>query len=281
MTDNPPPVEDRDRIEARLRRMVERWPQVSGCHLNPDAAVVESIIQVLVRSTLRYGYPYCPCRDVSGDPEQDRAIMCPCQYHREEIRKDGHCRCVLFVGDDFDPEKAYRPLTGDEPIPAARCVRHRSVTVYSTPWCFHSRRAKGLLESQDVAYKSIDIDKDIDAALRVESWTGGYRSVPTICARLIITEPSIAEIERILQTPEMVLESLDLYMTQWCFHSRRTVRRLEEQGFPVRLIDIERDPEAARRVQEWNNGYMSVPTLDVNIRLTEPSGDNLIRALGL
>jgi len=55
-----PSPEDRPKVEARLRKMVQRWPQVSGYHLNPDPTVVEGIVQGLVRSVMALGYPYCP-----------------------------------------------------------------------------------------------------------------------------------------------------------------------------------------------------------------------------
>ena len=58
-----PPVpspEDRPKVEARLRKMVQRWPRVSGYYLNPEPTVVEGIVQGLVRSAMAFRYPYCP-----------------------------------------------------------------------------------------------------------------------------------------------------------------------------------------------------------------------------
>ena len=59
-TANVPGPQDRPAIEERLRKMVRRWPEVSGYHLNPDETVVEGIVQGLVRSVLARGLPYCP-----------------------------------------------------------------------------------------------------------------------------------------------------------------------------------------------------------------------------
>jgi ferredoxin-thioredoxin reductase catalytic subunit/glutaredoxin len=281
MSDPNIPHEDPARIEARLRRMVQRWPDISGYRLNPDAEIVEGIIRALARSTTLYGYPYCPCRDVTGDRQQDRDNMCPCVHHHDEILRDSHCKCVLFVGEAYDPAVAYRPQTGGEIVSAVRSIRHRTVTVYSTRWCFHSRRAKALLEKESIVFEDIDIEGDPEAALRVEEWNGGYRSVPTICTRMVITEPTIAELERILLTPGLVVEGLDVYVTNWCSQSRRTVRWMEEQRLDARVIDVERDAEAANRVQQWNDGNLSVPTLEVRLRLTEPAGEYLAQSLGL
>jgi ferredoxin-thioredoxin reductase catalytic subunit len=55
-----PKPEDRPAIEERLRKMVRRWPKVSGYRLHPDPEVVEGIVQGLVRSTMKFGFPYCP-----------------------------------------------------------------------------------------------------------------------------------------------------------------------------------------------------------------------------
>lgn len=55
-----PGEEERNQISERLRKMVQRWPKVSGCYLQPDPSVVEGIIQGLVRSQLAHGFSYCP-----------------------------------------------------------------------------------------------------------------------------------------------------------------------------------------------------------------------------
>ena len=55
-----PGLGERPMVEERLRKMVRRWPQVSGYHLQPDPEVVEGIVQGLVRSVMAHGLPYCP-----------------------------------------------------------------------------------------------------------------------------------------------------------------------------------------------------------------------------
>jgi ferredoxin-thioredoxin reductase catalytic subunit len=55
-----PKEDERPRIVERLRKMVQRWPSVSGYHLNPDPTVVEGVVQGLVRSVMAHGVPYCP-----------------------------------------------------------------------------------------------------------------------------------------------------------------------------------------------------------------------------
>ena len=53
-------AEDRPQVEQRVRKMVVRWPRLRGYHLNPEGAVVEGIVQGLVRSAMTYGVNYCP-----------------------------------------------------------------------------------------------------------------------------------------------------------------------------------------------------------------------------
>lgn len=68
-----------------------------------------------------------------------------------------------------------------------------------------------------------------------------------------------------------------LYGTRWCFDSRRARTVFDDMEIPYIYIDIDKDPEARRYVQEVNNGYRSVPTIvfpDGSI-LVEPSNEIL------
>jgi len=89
-------------LEAHRREItdrVRRHTRESACRLNPNAKVVEALIDGLVRRKEKYGDYYCPCRVVTGDEEIDRANICPCETHEEEIARSGKCHCGLFVGD--------------------------------------------------------------------------------------------------------------------------------------------------------------------------------------
>lgn len=276
-----PRPEDRLKIEERLRKMVRRWPEVSGYRLQPDPDVVEGIVQALARSTMMHGRGYCPCRDLTGDPEIDRANVCPCVHHHREVQEQGYCKCRLFVSATYDPAVAYRPEPATILQQPLRSVRHRWVTVYSTRWCFHSRRTKALLGQLGIPYEDVDIERDPEATRRVEAWNGGYRSVPTVVARLVITEPTTSELATVIRTPSALLDGLNVYITRWCFASRRALTWLRENEVPHVSLDIEQDPAAARQVMDWNQGYQSVPTLDVTLRITEPTSNELIQMLGL
>ena len=276
-----PDATERERILERLNRMVRRWPEVSGCHLNPDPVVVEGVVGALAQSVLDSGYSYCPCRDQSGDPRKDRDLICPCDHHQDELVRDGHCKCVLFVSDDYDAERAYT-FWEDQTVAqgTGEAVAQREVTVYVTYWCGQSRRTLRWLERRGIAHEAIDIDKDDAAAERVRRYNGGNRSVPTLVVRTVLREPSPADLERRLLAPGITLVSCDAYVTAWCGQSRRTLAWLREHKLAARAIDIEADAVAAARLREWHGGSQSVPTIEGVLRMTEPDEPLLERVLG-
>ena len=55
----------------------------------------------------------------------------------------------------------------------------KKIRMYSTAWCGDCRRAKSFLESKDIAYEEIDIERDPAAAELVMQHNEGKRRVPT------------------------------------------------------------------------------------------------------
>ncbi len=275
-----PKEEDRPQVHERLHKMVQQWPKVSGYHLNPDAEIVDGIVGGLVRSVMKYGYPFCPCRDLTGDFEKDRSNICPCKWHHAEVRSDGYCKCVLYVGDQYTPEKAYQPKVEEGTLSTVQSIRERWITAYVTNWCAHSRRSQAIMQQLGLPFDRIDIEQDAEAAKIVEQLNNGYRSTPTIVVRMIITEPYTAELRSILLDSHVKIIKCDAYVTNWCAHSRRAQAWLSQNQIPFNPIDIERDREAANRVQTWNKGYLSTPTLDIVLCALEPSMEELKMILG-
>ena len=72
------------------------------------------------------------------------------------------------------------------------------IVMYGTNWCYDTRRAREIFDKNNIPYKWIDIDKELDARKYVESVNRGYRSVPTIVFPdgSILTEPSNIELSR-------------------------------------------------------------------------------------
>ncbi len=75
----------------------KRYAEENGFRLNPEKKIVEGNVKRLLENEKREGERYCPCRRTTGDREKDKKIICPCAYHREEIRRQGYCHCMLFV----------------------------------------------------------------------------------------------------------------------------------------------------------------------------------------
>lgn len=61
--------------------------------LNPKKEIVEGIIKGLIANKKEHGEYYCPCR-----VQHTKETICPCAFHKAEIKRDGKCLCGLFVG---------------------------------------------------------------------------------------------------------------------------------------------------------------------------------------
>jgi ferredoxin-thioredoxin reductase catalytic chain len=106
-----------------------------------------------------------------------------------------------------------------------------------------------------------------------------------IC-RLFVNDTYRAEEDQVEPPPARKQDDpwpgITLYGASWCGQSLQARRFLNRRGIPYTFVEIEQDPDAAERVQAWNRGNLSTPTVDINGRiLTEPSDDELARALGL
>ncbi len=71
-----------------------------------------------------------------------------------------------------------------------------SLTVYLTSWCPDCRRARAFFDRRQIAYVSVDIEKDPEAMALVKRLNHGNRSVPTIVFPdgSILVEPSEAQL---------------------------------------------------------------------------------------
>ena len=74
---------------------------------------------------------------------------------------------------------------------------------YGTAWCGDCRRARRFLESRNIPFMYIDIDKDREAEKFVIHANRGNRSVPTIVFPdgSILTEPSNLALSNKLGVP--------------------------------------------------------------------------------
>jgi mycoredoxin len=66
---------------------------------------------------------------------------------------------------------------------------------------------------------------------------------------------------------------LTMYSTPWCGYCHRLKSQMDREGIQYQVIDIERDPAAAKFVESVNGGNQTVPTLrfDDGTALTNPT----------
>ena len=75
---------------------------------------------------------------------------------------------------------------------------------------------------------------------------------------------------------------IGVYGAYWCKDTVRTRVFLNRHSIPYEYFDVDLDQQALEKVQAWNGGQLSTPTLDIDGRIvTEPSDEELAERLGL
>jgi ferredoxin-thioredoxin reductase catalytic subunit len=88
----------REEIKEIMARL-QPFSQKKGASLNPDTAITVKLIDGLLENQKRYGYWACPCRLVAGKREDDKDIICPCDYWEQDVEEFGACYCGLYVSE--------------------------------------------------------------------------------------------------------------------------------------------------------------------------------------
>jgi ferredoxin-thioredoxin reductase catalytic subunit/rubredoxin len=104
-------------VEERVKAL-RRDAEAGGYILNPDEDFVRKLARGICINEKRYGYPSCPCRLAFGRREEDRDIICPCDYRDPDLEEFGACYCALYVSPAVAQGKA--PLV---PVPERRPPR--------------------------------------------------------------------------------------------------------------------------------------------------------------
>ena len=66
---------------------------------------------------------------------------------------------------------------------------------------------------------------------------------------------------------------ITVYGAYWCKDTIRTIAFLSGAGIPYVFVDIDSDLESAQKVQDWNEGRLSTPTLDIEGRIVHIPSD--------
>lgn len=76
-----------------------------GFDFNKDKEKVFELLESLLVNKDRYGYMACPCRLASGERDDDRDIICPCEYRSPDVAEYGSCYCNLYVTGEWNKGK--------------------------------------------------------------------------------------------------------------------------------------------------------------------------------
>lgn len=115
-----------EEVDAAFRALA-RETESAGYRLNPDDAFTRELVEGLLINERRYGYRACPCRLATGVREQDRDIICPCDYRDPDIAEHGTCYCGLYVSEDvFSGTRQIRSIPERRP-PSQQRVRPATV----------------------------------------------------------------------------------------------------------------------------------------------------------
>ena len=87
-----------DEVEEKILKSSIDYAESKGFSINSDEKMLNAVISGLARNEKEKGKPFCPCRAITGNEDEDKKIVCPCIYHLDEIKQDGHCKCMLFFG---------------------------------------------------------------------------------------------------------------------------------------------------------------------------------------
>jgi ferredoxin-thioredoxin reductase catalytic subunit len=85
-----------------LYEFLKKAQEPKGYFFNQNRDKTLAILTELLENKLHYGYMGCPCRLLSGDPDWDRDIICPCTYRELDVKEYGSCYCGLYVSESWN-----------------------------------------------------------------------------------------------------------------------------------------------------------------------------------
>lgn len=86
----------------QLYEKLKSVQEPKGYYFNKDRDLVFELLNGLLENKERYGYMSCPCRLASGDRENDKDIICPCDYREPDVKEYGSCYCHLYVSRQWN-----------------------------------------------------------------------------------------------------------------------------------------------------------------------------------
>jgi ferredoxin-thioredoxin reductase catalytic subunit len=97
---------------SELFEKLKKVQEPKGYYFSNNYERVIELLEALLVNKARYGYMVCPCRLASGDRDNDRDIICPCDYRQPDVAEFGSCYCNLYVSKAWNEgtiEQEYVP----------------------------------------------------------------------------------------------------------------------------------------------------------------------------
>ena len=101
----------------RLYELLKKLQEPKGFFFNKDKERVLELLDALLTNKERYGYMSCPCRLASGNRENDKDIICPCEYREPDVKEHGSCYCNLYVSELWNEEKVPHEYIPERRLP--------------------------------------------------------------------------------------------------------------------------------------------------------------------
>ena len=90
--------------EEEIGKQIKIWKEFTKRQendrfiLNPDKEAVERLARGVLTNEKNKGLKFCPCRMIIGNSEEDKGLVCPCNFKMQKTwREKGECWCSLFV----------------------------------------------------------------------------------------------------------------------------------------------------------------------------------------
>ena len=99
-----------EEAEKRILKISQDYARKAGFRMNKDKKQIGFILKGLKANDDKFGFRYCPCRIVTGNFDKDRLIICPCIYHKSEIKTGGHCLCRFFYDRQYEKKFGKRKV---------------------------------------------------------------------------------------------------------------------------------------------------------------------------
>ncbi|MBF0204479.1 MAG: ferredoxin:thioredoxin reductase [Desulfamplus sp.] len=88
-----------------LYNSLKKIQEPKGYFFNKDIDLVHELLESLMKNKDFYGYMACPCRLATGNREDDKDIICPCEYREADVSEYGACFCGLYVSAELNDKK--------------------------------------------------------------------------------------------------------------------------------------------------------------------------------